>query len=223
MLKGVDLVIFDFDGVIVDSEVISLTTLREALAESGLKMTAQDVRQEFLGRSLSAINAFLDSRGLKSDTFSARWEKKLFSQLKATLKPIPGVKQLLNALLAQGVNHCVASSASFTRINLAMEATQLQHLFPSVFSAEQVENGKPAPDLFLHAAANQGVSPARCLVIEDSAFGIRAARAAKMRAIGFLGGSHLKDLRDSHGATLRALGAEKTISSYAQIMPNGAL
>ena len=220
ILRDTDLVIFDFDGVIVDSEVISLETLQSALAEIGMSLPADEVRERFLGKSKRSILEFITENGADSviDGFEARWEKRLFDQFRQHLKPIPKIDDLLDLLEEKGISYCIASSGSLERINIALEAVNLKHRFDHIFSAEQVARGKPAPDLFLHAATEMSVRPDRCLVVEDAPFGVRAAKAGEMRCIAFVGGSHLTDIRRAHEDQLIGLGAGTAISDYAEML-----
>jgi len=187
------LVIFDCDGVLVDSEGIALEVLVEALGKKGVSLTAEEAAERFLGRSLGSLAETVRSEfGVEIDPpFLAGMREVLYARFRAELKPLPGVAAAIDALKRKDVACCVASSSQRERIELSLSVTGLlPQLTPHIFSATMVENGKPAPDLFLHAAAEMGVSPAACLVIEDSPAGISAARAAGMRVLAFTGGSH---------------------------------
>lgn len=220
LLNSVKLVIFDFDGVIVDSEVISLSTLKLAFDACGMSMSDDEVRTAFLGKSKASIFAYLSSAkpDIDHDQFSDVWETKLFARFRAELRAIPGLSRMLSHLEARGIPFCIASSASSTRIDVALKAVDLKDRFPHVFSADHVRRGKPAPDLFLHAAKTLGADPAQCLVIEDSPFGVQAAQAAQMRSIGFVGGTHLCDVREAHEAELISLGAEIAVAAYDELI-----
>ncbi len=185
-----ELAIFDCDGVLVDSEPISLAVMREVLADIGCDLDETEGYKHLLGRSLpSAADWLRRSRGLALTTAHlAELRRRLFDRLRAELTPIPGVADVV-AQLPMPV--CVASSSQPDRIRLSLRVTGLLDLFePHVFSAAQVARGKPAPDLFLHAARSMGVPPAACVVVEDSPAGLAAAAAAGIRAVAFLGGSH---------------------------------
>ena len=187
------LVIFDCDGVLVDSETISLDVMLELLAEHGCVLSSRTAYDHLLGRSLTANVAWLKrTQGLDlSDDDLATLRTRLYRRFDAELAPIPGVASLLDRFAEAGIPTCVASSSQPGRIRRSLAATGLlDKLEPHVFSASMVTNGKPAPDLFLLAAERMGTDPARCLVIEDSPAGIRAARAAGMRVVAFTGGSH---------------------------------
>lgn len=219
-LDDVELVILDFDGVVVDSEVISLSTLREAIADYGVELSLDEVRDRFLGASVRRIMAFVDDHGARAakDGFARHWYQVLFARFRRELEIMPGLTGLLDCLDAAQTPYCIASSGSFERLGVALQATGLASRFAGrVFSAEQVERGKPAPDLFLHAAREMGASTTRCLVIEDSPAGVAGAKAAAMRAIGFIGGSHLDNLQDVHRSALLSHGADAVVTSLRDI------
>lgn len=210
------LVLFDFDGVVVDSEVISLETLQAALAEIDLPLPLDEVRRIFLGKAASAIAAFIAASGRDPAGVTDRWHQTLYARFREALQPMPGVLALLDALDARAVPYCIASSGGLERLDIALTATGLKPRFEGrVFSAEQVKRGKPAPDLFLMAAARMGAEPSECLVIEDSPAGVEAATSAGMRSIGFVGGAHLTGIETAHGALLASKGAAATSLSHA--------
>lgn len=215
----VALVIFDFDGVVADSEVISLGTLQTTLAEFGLDWPLEDVRARFLGSSLATISDYVAQHGPNGDHgFADAWQSRLFASFREKLEPVTGIVELLQSLSGQGIRYCIASSSSLERIAIALDAMGLADAFPNVFSAEQVAHGKPAPDLFLLAAQRMQVDPRHCLVVEDSAHGVRAARAAGMRAFGFLGGQHLRGIEAGHAALLRQCGAERAVTTLDAVL-----
>ena len=220
LLEGGELVIFDFDGVIADSEVISLATLQEALAAFGIDLSAEDVRRAFLGTSLARIEAYVAETGAgrTSQGFAETWQTALFDRFRAELAPVPQLPTLLEQLSARGIRYCIASSGTFERLGVALSALNLSGQFESIFSSEQVARGKPAPDLFLFAARELGVPPESCLVIEDSPYGIRAAKAANMRCAGFVGGTHLHEIAEEHGDLLRQQGADIVVTSLDAIL-----
>lgn len=188
-----DLVIFDCDGVLVDSEVISTHTLLDTLAANGLGVDIDYVRKTYLGRSLSVVKADylrLTGRDLE-ENFEADFLHRLFTAYRSELSAMGGVRDLI-ALL--GMPYCMATSSSMERATVSLELTGLLPLFEGrIFCASMVARGKPAPDLFLHAAQEMGVLPARALVIEDSEVGVLAAQNAGMTVWRFVGGSHFKD------------------------------
>ncbi|WP_099867514.1 HAD family hydrolase [Pararhizobium haloflavum] len=187
---GTGLVIFDCDGVLVDSEPISISVLVDLVAEAGHDLSSDDAYDRFLGKSMASICAMLgDDPGIAvTPAHLDAMRLVLYRRFRDELRPIPGVAEALDAI---DVPHCVASSSQPERIALSLDVTGLLHrLEPHIFSATMVENGKPAPDLFLYAADKMGISPERCLVIEDSVPGIEAAKSAGMRVFAFTGGSH---------------------------------
>jgi HAD superfamily hydrolase (TIGR01509 family) len=183
-----ELVIFDNDGVLVDSERLANTVLAELLTEHGMACTFADSVRDFLGGTLARVHAAYQERTGRPlpDDFDNRYYERVFAGFRAGLQPMPGVIEVLDVLRAAGITCCVASSGSHGRIRLAHERAGLDGRFGGrIFSADDVAHGKPAPDLFLHAAAALGVKPARCAVIEDSPLGVAAAQAAGMTVYGF--------------------------------------
>lgn len=213
------LILFDFDGVIADSEVISLATLCDALNDYGVVLSLEDTRARFLGKSVDKIVSEVREQQPDADwnDFALHWHTILFARFASDLTPVPGVTDLLDRLDAAALPYCIASSSGFTRIRFALDAMGLSARFRHIFSAEEVQNGKPAPDLFLHAARQMSTPPARCIVIEDSPYGIQAARSAGMTAIGFLGGAHLKDTQTQHRRLLLEQGAHRITRKLAEI------
>lgn len=207
------LLIFDCDGVLVDSEVLSCRIDAEFLTEIGIPYTAEDIARQFLGVSLKTMISRIESeRDCKlPDDFSERLNRTLFARFETDLKPVEGVSE---AILSLPYRRCVASSSTPERIALSLRVTGLADLFDHVFSSTEVPRGKPAPDLFLHAATRMGVRPEDCLVIEDSAAGVQAAIAAGMRVIGFTGGGHCSP---DHADKLRQTGAPTVIASMADL------
>lgn len=210
-----ELVIFDFDGVVADSEVLSLETLRTALARFEIYLSVNRTREMFLGTSLRTISAYVKSHGTGAiDTFEKTWEADLFTRFKADLSPVPLVVELLDVLDDLGRTYCIASSGTHERIGIALKAMGLLDRFSHIFSAEQVAQGKPAPDLFNFAAESLQVDPSACLVIEDSPFGVRAANAAGMTCFGFTGGQHMKGRQAQYTELLSSVGADMVLSSF---------
>ncbi len=187
-----DLVIFDCDGVLIDSEIISAQMLIEALAQRGVVIDLAYVAQHFLGRSYPTVMETI-RRDFHLDlpaAFEEDYRTRLLAAFEAHLQVMPHVAGVLAALR---VPYCVATSSSPRRAQTSLTLAGLGHLVgPHLFTASMVARGKPAPDLFLHAAASMGVAPARCLVIEDSLTGIRAGLAAGMTVWRFIGGSHFQ-------------------------------
>jgi HAD superfamily hydrolase (TIGR01509 family) len=184
------LLIFDCDGVLVDSEVLAHTILAELMTTLGRPMTTRQALQIFSGLQLHDVLALAEallSFPIPADQGAAAGQR-LLELIRRELKPIKGVHGALDLL---PYPRCVASSSTRDRLDLSLEVTGLKSLFGEhVFSADQVEHGKPAPDLYLLAARSFAVAPTDCIVIEDSTLGIRAAAAAGMKTIGFAGASH---------------------------------
>jgi HAD superfamily hydrolase (TIGR01509 family) len=183
-----ELVIFDNDGVLVDSERLANGILADLLTEAGLPYTLDQAVHEFMGGTLARVRTSVEprlGRALPAD-FEDEYHRRLFEAF-SRLQPVPGVTEVLAALDRAGTSYCVASSGTHDRIDTALTAVGLRDRFGPgrVFSASDVEHGKPAPDLFLHTAASMGVSPAGCAVVEDSPLGVAAAKAAGMTVYGY--------------------------------------
>ncbi len=209
------LIIFDCDGVLVDSEPLSCAILAQALRQQGLDADAEYVKHHFLGRSLGAVRTHAQEHGVAlADDFESRLNAELLARFADELKPMPGVATLLQTL---DVPTCVASSSHLARVRLSLEVTGLARYFDEhVYTAEMVERGKPAPDLFLFAAQRMQVPPADCLVLEDSPSGVQAALAAGMTAWGFTGGSHHGTDRDAI-QRLHDAGAKRVLDDMAAV------
>lgn len=185
-----ELVIFDCDGVLVDSEALSVAALLGMIALAGGTIGEDAAYEHFLGRSMKSVREILGRDfGLDiTDGHLTAMRVELMRKFREELKPMPGITEVLPRL---GVPYCVASSGTLDRIRYALDITGLLELMePHLFSAAMVAHGKPAPDLFLHAAASMRAHPRNCLVVEDSPAGIAAAREAGMRVFAFTGGSH---------------------------------
>ena len=207
MMDGLDLVIFDCDGVVADSEVLACQALADVLAEYGLPLGLEGVFDAFLGRGFVAVEAYYGRE--KGEALPAALRVAVAERVgvlfRSALAPVPGVGDVLRTL---ALPFCLASSSEPWRIALTLEAVGLAELFgPRVYSASEVSRGKPAPDLFLLAAGRMGADPGRCLVIEDTVAGVEAGKAAGMTAWGFVGGSHCVG-RDV-GRKLVAAGADR--------------
>ena len=180
-----ELVIFDCDGVLVDSEPISNRVMAEAITEAGLPITTAECMATFMGRrwedSVAMIEARL-GRKLPAD-FSSDYRARRDAALAVELEPVHGIAEAIDRI---PLERCVASSSEPEKITASLTHTGLLDLFDGrIYSAHEVERGKPAPDLFRHAALEMGVAPERCAVIEDTIVGVRAARAAHMSAFGY--------------------------------------
>ena len=208
------LVIFDCDGVLVDSETISASTLADNLARIGFPVDVNYVNEHYLGRSFAVIKADYARRTGRPlpREFADAWYADLFAAFRQDLKPIAGIVDVLRRL---AIPKCVASSSAPARLALSLEVTGLAPLCGAdVFDASMVSRGKPAPDLFLYCARRMGAVPRRTLVVEDSVTGIAAAVAAGMTAWGFVGGSHYAGGRDT--ASLRRAGAARIFASMIE-------
>lgn len=184
------LVIFDCDGVLVDSEHLAQQVEMAMLAELGWPITAQEMADHHLGRSWPTIRANIEAhlgRPLPDD-FRARAVAQTHALFEAELAAVDGVLEAIDAVTAHGWATCVASSGSHERIRFSLGLTGILPVFDGrIFSAEDVRHGKPAPDLFLHAAARSGFLPPQCVVVEDSPAGVAAARASDMLVVGYAG------------------------------------
>ncbi len=188
------LIIFDCDGVLIDSEVISARQLIAELKGYGVEMDMAFVSRHFLGRSYPVVlKEVRDRWGVAlPERFEADYRARLLAAFERDLRRMEGVVETIGALR---LPYCLATSSSPERMRRSLEITDLTALFEGVaFTASEVARGKPAPDLFLHAAAKMGVPPAACVVIEDSLNGVRAGLAAGMRVWRFVGGSHMAGL-----------------------------
>ncbi|MTD98843.1 HAD-IA family hydrolase [Paracoccus sp. YIM 132242] len=188
----IKLIIFDCDGVIADSEVLSASVLIDQLAGLGIVMTPADVRRDFLGRSFPTVAQTIRERFGQPlpDRFEADYRARLLDRFAAELGPTPGFMAMLDAL---AVPACIATSSSPERAGRTLEVLGLADRFAGrVFTASLVRHGKPAPDLFLLAADRMGCAPENTLVIEDSSPGIAAGLAAGMPVLHYAGGAHLR-------------------------------
>ena len=202
------LVIFDCDGVLVDSELISCRAHARVPTRHGYPITPDQVLERFLGVSDREARQIVETElGRKlPDDVEAEIKQETLRFYAGDLKAIAHVGEVMAAI---DLPKCVASSGTPEKIHHGLSCAGLYEDFaPHIFSALQVNRGKPAPDLFLFAAEQMKVAPERCLVIEDSVPGVTGARAAAMRVLGFHGASHC---RDGHGATLKAAAARKNL------------
>jgi len=214
-MASFDLIIFDCDGVLVDSEILSCGCLLSLLRQHEIETDLAEIYQRFLGRSFQAVaDQFQVWRGepVPGD-FQAKLEAAVRLSFSASLHAMPGVIDLLDSLK---MPYCLASSSNLDRVELSLSLAKLsEHFKDRVFTAQMVRQGKPAPDLFLHAAAVMGVNPERALVIEDSVSGVAAGRAAGMTVWGFTGGSHYAG-RDGK-ALLGASGAAQIFDKMSDL------
>lgn len=195
-------VIFDCDGVLVDSEPIANRVLARHLRSIGIEMTVADVIRRFAGRTRAGCIALAEEMlgHPVPEDFGAKWDADLFETLRREVRPVEGVFELLRAMK---LPYCVASNGTPERMRMTLEAAGLAPYFEGrMFTAAEVKHPKPAPDLFLHAARSMGTEPAHCVVIEDTVTGVRAAIAAGMQVFGYAGAPH------ADPTALRAAGAE---------------
>ncbi|MFD8070616.1 HAD family hydrolase [Streptomyces parvulus] len=184
-----DLVIFDNDGVLVDSEPISNRLLAGYLTELGHPTSYEESLRDYMGSAMHRVHDIVlerTGRRLPED-FDDVFHGRVFAAFERELEPVPGAVGVLEKLAADGVAYCVASSGSHERIRVGHRKTGLDRFFEDgrIFSSQDVGKGKPAPDLFLYAAERMGVAPGRCVVVEDSPLGVEAAVAAGMDVYGF--------------------------------------
>lgn len=200
---SVELVIFDCDGVLVDSETISNQVLAEMLTEQGLPTTLRQSRAEYQGLLLGDILARAEEKlGRRfPDGWLREYESRRDEVFAAELRAIDGAGESVESIVSKGVPVCVASQGSLEKTNRSLALTGLDRLFPphARFSAHLVARGKPHPDLFLHAAATMQVAPAHCVVVEDTPSGVTAAVSAGMAVFGYAADSD-RDALEQAGA-----------------------
>jgi HAD superfamily hydrolase (TIGR01509 family) len=201
-----EIVIFDCDGVLVDSEVIALAHTRAALARFGLELGEAQVRELFLGVSAQSMRGIAERKlgAPLPEDFHRELSREILAEFEHGLKGVEGLREAVAKLDAPV---CVASSSSMERIRASLRIVGYSELFePNVFSSSEVARGKPEPDIFLHAARCMGADPKQCLVVEDSLSGVNAALKAGMTVFGFTGGGHA--IGAEYGARLSGAGAE---------------
>ena len=211
-------ILFDCDGVLVDSEILAVEVEMAMLAERGLHYEVAEFKLRFMGMSDAAFYAELDADSLARTGqklpagFQADCAARLYDAVERQLVEVEGTGLFLSTL---DNPKAVASSSTSEKLAIKLRKAGLFELFaPHIYSADHVKHAKPAPDLFLHAAAALSVRPSACIVIEDSVNGIRAARAAGMRAWGFTGGSHMDETGRKR---LRAVGAETIVANWREV------
>ncbi len=211
----ISLLIFDFDGVVADSELIANEGLAAALTEIGLATTVPEALDRYMGRRWADNVVDIEARlgGPLPDDFATRRRGVARARFEAELQAIAGVHDFLAR--HPGFDRCIASSSGRDWLEFALRRIGLAADFEGrVFSGTEVMHGKPAPDLFLHAARTMGHAPANTLVIEDSVAGVQAGVAAGMTVVGLVAGSHILD---GHADLLRAAGANHIAASYDEI------
>ncbi len=209
-----ELVVFDCDGVLIDSELLAIRAEAAAFAACGFPIDAADVRKTYTGRSDTFMFADIERRFGRPvpPEIKEELEAQKRHAFETELQAVPEIVSVLEGLPCK---FCIASSSNPERLKLTLSLVGLYDRFdPHIFSAVQVKNGKPAPDLFLFAAERMGVAPSNCLVIEDSPYGVEGARAAGMKAWGFIGGSHCEP---GHADLLTEAGAEQVFNTMRQI------
>lgn len=218
-MRAVQMVIFDCDGVLADSEVISARVLAEQLRPYGLDLDEEFIFRNFVGQSFPKVADKIRAR-FRLDVppeFEAAYRANLVDAFARGLTRTPGLGAVLDDL---GCRKCVATSSSPPRVARTLRITGLEGYFGgNVFTASEVANGKPAPDLFLHAAEKMGISPENCLVIEDSMAGILAARAAGMEVWRYIGGAHMRGFSTADLATPAGVPAFDNWTEFYQMAP----
>ena len=211
------LIIFDCDGVLIDSEIVAARLEAEAITELGLPTTAEEICRRFAGTTTREVWATLErelGRPLPDGFFEAHLAhvRDVFSR---ELEPIAGARAAVEAVAASGTPFCVASSTLLPSLITNLGTAGLVDLFDGhVYSASQVKRAKPAPDVFLFAASQMGADPDDCVVVEDSVAGVTAARRAGMPVVGFVGGSHVTA---GHDGRLKAAGARAIFSDMRDL------
>lgn len=224
-MRPLDLLVFDCDGVLVDSEALVMDVESAMLTEAGFPVTTDEIADNYVGLSYATMMKELAARHGRPvpDELSQRIQQAALDRFPDHLQPVPGMADLL---AGSDRPRCVASSSDVDRIELSLRVTGLAERFGpgTVFSAQMVERGKPAPDLFLLAASTMGAAPEGCLVIEDSTAGVQAAKAAGMDVVGLVAGGHA---RPHLGDRLLAAGASRVfervdqLADFVDAMPAG--
>lgn len=210
----VKLLMFDFDGVIADSEGLACAIAAAYATELGVPMTPRDGLESFMGRRVADVSAFIREKGGRVPLdFATQLQDRTLLAFSKELTAVPGVEQFLKS--NSGTARCIASSSSHARLAASLNRLGLSEWFRGrVFSADDVTRGKPFPDLFLYAAKKMGFSPADVLVIEDSVSGVKAAVAAGMDVVGLVAGTHLFE---GHSERLREAGAAYIAENYSSL------
>ncbi len=212
-------IIFDFDGVLVNSEVIAIAELQDILRDFGIDSDWDQMIRNFLGASFDDIEAYIhrETGSYPGNGFRETWYARLFDHYVEDLTVMPGAIELLDRLDERGITYCIASGGSYRRLKFALDVTGLGLRFGErVFSRDSVARGKPAPDLFLFAAEHMGIDAG--VVVEDAVPGVRAAVAAGIDTIGFVGGDHVASGREEHGKQLREAGASAVVTDIRDVL-----
>lgn len=212
--KRPELILFDADGVLIDSEILRCEALVEMLSDYGIKSNTQEALELCIGRRTVDVKEDIEARYnlTLDDDFFAKRREKMKEIYEKKLSAIEGIHDLVQGL---EIKKCVASGSPVRWLEYALGKVGLWDFFaPNVFSAEQVERGKPAPDVFLFAAKQMGIAPSECLVIEDGVAGIQAAKEAGMKSFGYAGGSHCNK---EHAEILKREGALHVFTDMSEI------
>jgi HAD superfamily hydrolase (TIGR01509 family) len=212
--QGRGLIIYDFDGVIADSEVLANAVLAEIVTELGRPTTLEDSYHLYMGKRLAEVTAAVEASVCAPlpDDFAADYQTRTLERFRRDLCTVAGARE--HILAFPDTSKCIASSSSPDRLALCLDVLGLQSVFGRyVFSASSVARGKPHPDIFLHAAEQMGVDPSHCIVVEDSASGVEAGRAAGMTVIGLLAGAHIQP---GHDQRLRRAGAHHVAGTFKE-------
>lgn len=208
-------IIFDFDGVLADSEVLSNAVLAAIVTELGVPTSIEDAYRNFMGKRLAEVIEAIElavGRKLPAELADA-YQQRTFESFRRDLRAVEGARAFIEAW--RDVPQCIASSSSPERLALSLEVLGMASLFEGrVFSASAVARGKPYPDIFLYAAAKLGVSASDCVVIEDSISGVIAGRAAGVTVIGLTAAGHIQP---GHAARLKDAGAHHVVASFAEL------
>jgi HAD superfamily hydrolase (TIGR01509 family) len=207
--NDLQLVMFDCDGVLVDSEIISNEVLARALTADGLPTTLAEARRDYQGLLLADVVLRAQAKLGRAlpDNWLECYERERTKAFRRDLRAVPGAADVVERIKAAGISVCVASQGKLSKTRLSLKLTGLCHLFGAdeLFSAYSVPRGKPAPDLFLLAASAMNAEPSRCAVIEDTPSGIAAAVSAGMRALGYAAASDAGALRHAGAEVVRSL------------------
>lgn len=212
---SVQLIFFDCDGVLIDSELIACSADAEALTAIGYPITAAEVGRRFAGIPPDTVYQTIEAEmgHPLPPGFDEQVKQTVYEKYRTDLHPIDGAAEVLSSIT---LPKCIASSSAPAKLTLGLVETGLYRLvYPHIYSASLVRHGKPHPDLFQHTAHAMGADPADCLVIEDSVAGATAAQAAGMECIGFTGGSHCEP---GHGDLLRSAGADTIIEDLRDVL-----
>jgi HAD superfamily hydrolase (TIGR01509 family) len=208
-------IIFDFDGVIADSEVLANAVLAELVTELGVPTTIEDSYRDYMGKRFPEVLAAIEKAVGRTipESFGELWHVRTLERFRRDLAPIAGVQEFISKFA--DLPRCIASSSTPQRLVVSLKILEMTKLFEGrVFSALNVARGKPHPDIFLHAAAGIGVSPRECIIIEDSPSGVIAAREAGSTVIGLLAAGHI---RDGYSARLKDAGAHYLAADYVEV------